>query len=523
MPDGFRGVDWYELVIADQSGTEVAKSTATGSVDAVVRGIVPGTYTITVKGYADIGGQPVLIIDDSQPSTVKEGMTDVSVAVSGIAEGTGTVDLTITADMPEGYTFADDAVTVRLYKGSDAVYTTTVGYTAADGVMSARLEEDIDAGVYTAEVQVDELYGRAMLYVLPGMTSTGTIAVNPMIAEKVATPVIGEVEGDEVTTWNENRGLIPKAQFGSTFDICNAADESIIVKILSEQDKSPVVYGSIKDKKLVIIGNGIEPGASFHIGASVEDIRDFDIYNDCERNNGKYYFTIPEDLANLNPLYFKSNGGVPVMVKNEVAPSSTKMVISCSTPDSNIYYMLDGSTPDLSSNLYTGPIEVEYGATIKVRAFKDGMIPSDVAEYTVEKPIVPVTVPMTLPDGSVLFYDRGEVYGSYHIGNDGYPVRDDGAVDDGSVESANWRYLITLPYDLSYYDSDYSGSWDERGRCSPYYSELAIGSGLSNSIRKRLRESSRLQAGDESRHHFPFWLSMYFLTVSADILPTDPM
>ena len=42
-------------------------------------------------------------------------------------------------------------------------------------------------------------------------------------------------------------------------------------------------------------------------------------------------------------------------------------------------------------------------------------------------------------------------------------------------------------------------------------------------LRKRLRESSRLQAGDESRHHFPFWLSMYFLTVSADILPTDPM
>ena len=71
---------------------------------------------------------------------------------------------------------------------------TTIGYAAADGAMSARLEDDIEAGVYTAEVQVDELYGRAVLYVLPGMTSTGSVTVNPMIAEKVATPVIGEVE-----------------------------------------------------------------------------------------------------------------------------------------------------------------------------------------------------------------------------------------------------------------------------------------------------------------------------------------
>ena len=59
-----------------------------------------------------------------------------------------------------------------------------------------------------------------------------------------------------------------------------------------------------------------------------------------------------------------------------------------------------------------------------------------------------VTVPMALPDGSVLFYDRGEEYGSYHIGDDGYLVRDDGAVDDGTVASTNWRYLICDKSDL---------------------------------------------------------------------------
>ena len=101
MPDGFRGADRYELVITDQSGAEVAKSTATGSVDALVSGIVPGQYTITVKGYSDIGSEPVLIINDSQQLTVKDGISEVSVAVSDIAEGTGRVDLSITADMPD--------------------------------------------------------------------------------------------------------------------------------------------------------------------------------------------------------------------------------------------------------------------------------------------------------------------------------------------------------------------------------------------------------------------------------------
>ena len=67
--------------------------------------------------------------------------------------------------------------------------------------------------------------------------------------------------------------------------------------------------------------------------------------------------------------------------------------------------------------------------------------------YTPEPP-APVTVPMALPDGSVLFYDRGASYGEYEINDSGYPERTDGAVDDGSAESQNWRYLICDQADL---------------------------------------------------------------------------
>lgn len=72
----------------------------------------------------------------------------------------------------------------------------------------------------------------------------------------------------------------------------------------------------------------------------------------------------------------------------------------------------------------------------------------DGTPYTPEEaPPVP-TVPMALPDGSVLFYDRGTSYGEYKINDSGYPERIDGAVDSGSNGSQNWRYLICDQHDL---------------------------------------------------------------------------
>ena len=120
--------------------------------------------------------------------------------------------------------------------------------------------------------------------------------------------------------------------------------------------------------------------------------------------------------------------------------------ISCKTPEAEIKYTTDNSEPSESSNLYTKEFEIEPPATIKARAFKEGYEPSDVA---IKKIMKPVTVPMALPDGSVLFYDRGSQYGEYHIDDTGYPVREDSAGDDGSAGSANWRYLICDQANLS--------------------------------------------------------------------------
>ena len=59
--------------------------------------------------------------------------------------------------------------------------------------------------------------------------------------------------------------------------------------------------------------------------------------------------------------------------------------ITCSTDEAQIYYTLDGSTPNETSNLYTSDFDLEDGTwTIKAIAMKEGMQNSEVAELQVQ-------------------------------------------------------------------------------------------------------------------------------------------
>ena len=87
-----------------------------------------------------------------------------------------------------------------------------------------------------------------------------------------------------------------------------------------------------------------------------------------------------------------------------------------------------------------------------------------------------ITVPIQLLDGSILFYDRGTSYGEYKINDSGYPERIDGAVDDGSAESQNWRYLICDQNDLD----NTRKVWGPIGVSEGLTGSIAIGVGLPN-------------------------------------------
>ena len=59
--------------------------------------------------------------------------------------------------------------------------------------------------------------------------------------------------------------------------------------------------------------------------------------------------------------------------------------LQCKDNDVKIYYTLDGSEPDTSSNPYTSPFRVNQTTTIKAMACKDGAMPSYTFTAVVEK------------------------------------------------------------------------------------------------------------------------------------------
>ena len=63
----------------------------------------------------------------------------------------------------------------------------------------------------------------------------------------------------------------------------------------------------------------------------------------------------------------------------------SKIRISCETEGADIYYTLDGSTPDNSKNLYISEFEVNEACTIKAIAEKEGYSSSNINNKSLVK------------------------------------------------------------------------------------------------------------------------------------------
>jgi len=69
----------------------------------------------------------------------------------------------------------------------------------------------------------------------------------------------------------------------------------------------------------------------------------------------------------------------------------SKITFKSNTKDANIYFTLDGSEPDINSNLYKEPVLINEDATIKVKGIRKNMFDSEVNTYDFhvgEKPLV---------------------------------------------------------------------------------------------------------------------------------------
>lgn len=154
------------------------------------------------------------------------------------------------------------------------------------------------------------------------------------------------------------------------------------------------------------------------------------------------------------------------------------VTISHERNSSEIRYTDTGEDPTDNSSLYSNPITVSDGDTIKARAYEELFTPSDVAEFNVDVALPSLTNTITigteLNDGIVV-YDRGESYGDYSIHN-GELIRLSKGIDTGEYNNKNWRFLVAGKNDLA------NSYW---GLVNPYQlgANVTMGYGPSNTMR----------------------------------------
>ncbi|MDZ7860938.1 MAG: chitobiase/beta-hexosaminidase C-terminal domain-containing protein [Candidatus Krumholzibacteriota bacterium] len=144
-----------------------------------------------------------------------------------------------------------------------------------------------------------------------------------------------------------------------------------------------------------------------------------------------------------------------INVGSVVYQSSVFVSITCATPDADIYFTTDGSTPDTNSTHLFSLVRVDSSCVLKARAFKEGMDPSPVASKEIV--IIPDLVAYYTFDGDAIDVSGhghdGTVYGAtpatdrFGYANSAYQF--DGT--DDYIELPDETYFDFEEYSISFW------------------------------------------------------------------------
>ena len=137
-----------------------------------------------------------------------------------------------------------------------------------------------------------------------------------------------------------------------------------------------IVYGPITSKQLRIDIETLVDSVSVYIKSDNKE----EVALLSNAGDGAHVVDIPEQFLRENPLYLQNSA--TLQIENQIVLPPT-IQITCSTPESKIYYTLDGNTPSSSSTLYSDTFTADIGTTIKAIGIKEGYLDSDIAEFTV--------------------------------------------------------------------------------------------------------------------------------------------
>ncbi|MCE5235218.1 MAG: lamin tail domain-containing protein [Clostridiaceae bacterium] len=144
---------------------------------------------------------------------------------------------------------------------------------------------------------------------------------------------------------------------------------------------------SAAGETLILTDDGGRVADAFETGALRSGVTSGRLKDDG--SGTRYFFTSATKKAANASAAYPSYAMEPVLSDRTLYHSEAfPLAITCPTPDARVYYTLDGSLPDASSTLYTGPIILSKSTPLRVVAVKDGLLNSATvsATYLFEKP-----------------------------------------------------------------------------------------------------------------------------------------
>ena len=315
---------------------------------------------------------------------------------------------------------------------------------------------------YAAQLVSGDYYGIVYNTIKDADNDEAEVALRVMTTNNtVPTPEISFADGivsitcqqDDATIYYTLDNTNPTAQ-STRYDKPFALSHNAVIKAVGMAES----YSESNVAKYVV--------NSYKVAEPTIEFANLHIYIRCETPEAKLYFTTdgtdPLENGRLyeSPISVSQNCQVKAVairegynnsdivvydlditsvkcVKPELSVMGNLLTMTTLTNGATIYYTTDGEAPTANSEPYHAPILLDHNATYKAIAMKDGEIPSDVAEMTIdwfqaETPKLKLedgvlTMTCNTP-GSVIYYTIGDEMPTIHSNRYTQPV----ALEDNS-------------------------------------------------------------------------------------------
>ena len=137
-------------------------------------------------------------------------------------------------------------------------------------------------------------------------------------------------------------------------------------------------------------------------------------------SNSWFLFSDPTpDSGNSSQGYYGITDEPSASVQGGFYSGMVSVNLTAGSPNDNIYYTLDGSEPDETSQIYAVPIQLTSTAVLRARAFSTGFIPSKILTKTYLIDFSTTLPVISLSTNPANLFD--DDYGIYVLGNNAQP------------------------------------------------------------------------------------------------------